>query len=56
MESTSSDSEALTAMFLSISDNNRFGSPIADLKQDILKGNDNQPRTVTREYDMITRF
>ena len=53
----SSSSEALTSMvFLSISDYNRFGSLISYLRKDILKGNNNYPRTVTRSYDMLTLF
>ena len=50
-------SEALTAMsFLSSSYYNIFGSLIIDLRQDMIKGNNNYPRNVTSAYDMLTRF
>ena len=55
-KSASSSSEDLTAIFLSTSDYNRFGSLIADPRQDMLKGNSNYPRTVTSAYDMLMRF
>ena len=56
-EATSPAYEARTAMFFkSISDYNRFGFLIEDLKQDILKGKNNHPRNVTSTYDMIKRF
>ena len=43
-------------VFLSNSEDNGFVSIIVDLTQDMLQGNNNYPRTVTREYDMLTRF
>ena len=56
-EADSSSSEALTEMvFLSSSYYNRFGSLIAFLRQNMMKGNKNYPRTVTIAYDMITHF
>ena len=56
-EADSSSSEALTSMdFLSSSDYNRFGSLITDLRQDVLKRNNNYPKTVTSAYDMLTCF
>ena len=55
-EAASSSSEALTSIFLSSSDYNRFGSLIVDLMQDMLKGKNNHPRTITGAYDMLTRF
>ena len=49
--------EALTAMiFLSSSYYNKFVFLITDLRQDVLKGNNNYPRNLTSAYDMITRF
>ena len=56
-EASSSSSEALTSMvFLSSSDYNRFGYLIVDLRQYMLKGNNNYPRNVTSAYDMLTSF
>ena len=56
-EAASSSSEAPTAIyFLSSSDYNIFKYIILDLRQEIRKGKKNYPRTVTRAYDMITRF
>ena len=56
-EAASSSSESPTAIvFLSISDYNRSGSLIVDIRQDMLKGNNNYPRNVTSAYDMLTRF
>ena len=56
-DTASSSSKALTAMvFLSNSDYNIFGYLIADLRQDMLKGNINYPRTVTNAYNMLPRF
>ena len=56
-EATSSFSEALTAMgFFFSSDYNRFGSLIAVLSQDMIKGNNNYPRTVTIAYYMLAHI
>ena len=56
-EAASSSSEALTSMILlSSSDYNIFGSKIADLIQDMLKGNNNYTRTVTTANDLLTHF
>ena len=56
-EAASSYYEAVTSMaFFFSSYYNRFGSLIADLRQDMLKGNNNYQRTVTSAYDMLTHF
>ena len=55
-EAASSSPEALTSMvLLSSSDYNIFRFLMADLRQDIPKGNNNYPKTVTSAYDMIAR-
>ena len=41
---------------LSRPDYNRFGSLIADLKKEMLKGNDNHPMNFTNTYDMLMHF
>ena len=56
-EAALSSSEDLKSMvFLSISDYNRHGPLIEDLRQDMLNGNKNYPRNFTIAYDMITSF
>ena len=56
-EAASSSSEALPAMvFLSSSDYNRFIYLITYLRQYMLRGKTNYPRTVTSTYDMLTSF
>ena len=56
-EAASSSSESPTAIvFLSISDYNRSGSLIVDIRQDMLEVNNNYPRTITSAYDTLTHF
>lgn len=50
-------SEALTAMvFLNSAKGNVFGPLLKELQNDMMKGNDNYPSTVTRAYDLLNRY
>ena len=50
-------SEALMAMvFLNSAKINVFGPLLKELQNDMMKGNDNYPSTVTRAYDLLNRY
>ena len=42
--------------FLISADTKRFGHLIADFKLDMLKGHDNYPNMVNRDYSMLSEY
>ena len=46
----------MAMVFLNSSKGNVFGPLLKELQNDMMKGNDNYPTTITRAYDLINRY